>query len=166
MSEAEQQLLQIRSKMSQDFVKAVATKDVSLVADHYTKDAVIAGLSPNKWVAGGGDAIARREMPGSSRRAIATGLGKDEEARRYPPRLPPFPKYPCRKRPRVGRRQVFTCSIAEQRSKTELIGNRLGKSYRRATRLRPRMEGRGHQGSGGCTLRPAIHPPRDRFARR
>jgi len=68
MSEAEQQLLQIRSKMSQDFVKAVSTKDVSLVADHYKKDAVIAGLSPNKWVAGGGDAIARREMPGSSRR--------------------------------------------------------------------------------------------------
>ena len=61
---------------------------------------------------------------------------------------------------------VFKCFLAEQRSKTELIGNRLGKSYRRATRLRPRMEGRGHQGSGGCTLQPAIHPPRDRFARR
>jgi hypothetical protein len=60
----------------------------------------------------------------------------------------------------------FKCFLAEQRSKTELIGNRLGKSYRRATRLRPRMEGRGHQGSGGCTLQPAIHPPRDRFARR
>jgi hypothetical protein len=60
----------------------------------------------------------------------------------------------------------FKCSLAEQRSKTELIGNRLGKFYRRATRLHPRMEGRGRRGSGGCTLRPAIHPPRDKFARR
>src|SRR4051794_40889692 len=41
MSDAEQELLRIRAKMSQDFVDAVATKDVSLVAEHYTKDAVI-----------------------------------------------------------------------------------------------------------------------------
>jgi hypothetical protein len=49
MTDTEQELLKIRAKMSQNFVDAVATKDVSLVADHYTKDAVIAGLAPTKW---------------------------------------------------------------------------------------------------------------------
>jgi uncharacterized protein (TIGR02246 family) len=57
---AEQELLKIRAKMSQDFVDAVATKDVSLVADHYTKDAVIGGLAPTKWLAVGRDAIVKR----------------------------------------------------------------------------------------------------------
>ena len=60
----------------------------------------------------------------------------------------------------------FKCSLAEQRSKTELIGNRRPKSYRTATRARPVTAKRGHRGSGGCTLRPAIHPPRDKFGRR
>jgi hypothetical protein len=44
MKEAEQALLKVRAKMSQSFVDAVANKDVSLVADHYTKDAVISRI--------------------------------------------------------------------------------------------------------------------------
>jgi uncharacterized protein (TIGR02246 family) len=60
MNEAEQELYRTRVKMSQNFVDAVTTKDVSLVADHYTKDAVIAGLAPTKWVAVGRDAIVKR----------------------------------------------------------------------------------------------------------
>jgi uncharacterized protein (TIGR02246 family) len=60
MSAAEQALLKVRAKMSQSFVDAVAKKDVSLVADHYTKDAVIAGLAPSKWMAVGRDAIVKR----------------------------------------------------------------------------------------------------------
>jgi hypothetical protein len=51
MSDAEQELLRIRAKMSQDFVDAVATKDVSLVAEHYTKDAVIGQMATTKWIA-------------------------------------------------------------------------------------------------------------------
>jgi uncharacterized protein (TIGR02246 family) len=60
ITDTEQELLKIRAKMSQNFVDAVATKDVSLVADHYTKDAVIAGLAPTKWMAVGRDAIVKR----------------------------------------------------------------------------------------------------------
>src|SRR6478752_6730635 len=79
------------------------------------------------------------------------------------PRLPPFPKYQCRKRPRVGRRQVFTCSLAEQRSKTELIGSRPCNSYKRATRLRPRMGERGPRESCVRSLPRASHPQPDKF---
>jgi uncharacterized protein (TIGR02246 family) len=60
MSDAEQELLRIRAKMSQDFVDAVATKDVSLVAEHYTKDAVIGQMATTKWIAVGRDAIVKR----------------------------------------------------------------------------------------------------------
>jgi uncharacterized protein (TIGR02246 family) len=60
MSEAEQALLKVRAAMSQSFVDAVTKKDVSLVADHYTKDTVIAGLAPSKWMAVGRDAIVKR----------------------------------------------------------------------------------------------------------
>ena len=58
------------------------------------------------------------------------------------------------------------CSLAEQRSKTELTDSRRPQSYRIATRARPGMAKRGPRGSGGCTPRPAIHPPRDKFGRR
>jgi uncharacterized protein (TIGR02246 family) len=60
MSEAEQELLRYRAKMVQDFMEAVKNKDVSLVADHYTKDAVYAGLVPTRYVLVGRDAIVKR----------------------------------------------------------------------------------------------------------
>jgi len=60
MSAAEQELFQYRAKMAESFIEAMKKKDVSLVADHYTKDAVYAGLVPTHYVLVGRDAIVKR----------------------------------------------------------------------------------------------------------
>jgi uncharacterized protein (TIGR02246 family) len=60
MSAAEQDVLQIRQKMSSKFAEAIKKKDVSLIADHYSKDAVYSVLSPSRTILVGRDAIVKR----------------------------------------------------------------------------------------------------------
>ena len=55
----------------------------------------------------------------------------------------------------------FKCFLAEQRSKTELIGNRLGGVLRTATRLRPR-DGKDVVIRDQAVVPAARHPPSTR----
>src|SRR5262249_50281784 len=49
-----------RAKMSESFAEAIEKKDVSPIADHYTNDAIFAGLLPTQYVLVGREAIVKR----------------------------------------------------------------------------------------------------------
>jgi len=53
-------LMQIRLKMSHDVSDAINKKDATLVADHYSKDVVLSVLSPVQTIVVGRDAMLKR----------------------------------------------------------------------------------------------------------
>lgn len=60
MSAAEQKVLQVRQEMSRNFAEAIKNKESSLIADHYSKDAVYSILTPSRTIIVGRDAIVKR----------------------------------------------------------------------------------------------------------
>ena len=59
-SAVEQELLQVRQKMSHSFAEAVNNKDAVRAADHYANDIVFSALSPVQAVVVGREAMLKR----------------------------------------------------------------------------------------------------------
>ena len=80
-SSAEQELLNIREAMSNDFVAALAKGDVATaVNEHYTVDAVYKSLCPNQPPAIGRDAYLKRLESAVKAGAFRDYVSKPDEA--------------------------------------------------------------------------------------